>query len=85
MQASRYCGPEILTLGKDRKIARGSTGRTVGMFTRMTWLATAAGVGVGEALAVAESLLPVAAAELEALGDGVEAPGGIIESLDAAV
>jgi len=55
------------------------------MFTRMTWLATAAGVGVGEALAVAESLLPVAAAELEAFGDGVEAPGGIIESLDAAV
>ena len=51
----------------------------------MPWLAIAA--GVGDALAVADSLLlapPLVLVEADALGDGVEVPGGIIESLGGA-
>ncbi len=81
MQASRYWGPEILTLGRDRNIARGSTGNTVGRFIFIDWLA--AGAGVGDALAVADSLLPAPAlllGEAVALGAGLEVADGIIES-----
>ena len=49
-------------------------------------MATAA--GVGDALAVTDSLLlapPLVLGEADALGDGVEVPGGIIESLAGAV
>lgn len=75
----------MLTLGKDRKIARGSTGSTEGRLILIPWLATAS--GVGDALAVADSLLlapPVVLVEVDALGDGIEVPGGIIESLGGA-
>ena len=75
-----------MTPGSERKSARGSTGSTDGKLIFITWLATAA--GVGDALAVADSLLlapPLVLVEADALGDGVEVPGGIIESLAGAV
>ena len=75
-----------MTPGNERKSARGSTGSTEGILILITWLATAA--GVGDALAVADSLLlapPLVLVEADALGDGVEVPGGIIESLAGAV
>ena len=70
-----------MTPGSKRKTARGSTGSTEGRLILITWLATAA--GVGDALAVADSLLlspPLVLGGADALGDGVEVPGGIIES-----
>ena len=75
-----------MTPGSERKSARGSTGSTEGKLILITWLAIAA--GVGDALAVADSLLlapPLVLVEADALGDGVEVPGGIIESLAGAV
>ena len=75
-----------MTPGIERKSARGSTGNTEGKLILITWLAIAA--GVGDALAVADSLLlapPLVLVEADALGDGVEVPGGIIESLAGAV